>query len=110
MHSGLCFLVLLDFNQCVTALITSGQQKLKNVLFIAVDDLHPELGTYGIDFVKSPNIDKLASQSMVFERAYCQIAVRSPSRASLPQYFKENGYVSVGMGKIAISSSSTERR
>jgi hypothetical protein len=58
--------VLLAFNQCVTAEPTNGQQKLKNVLFFAVDDLRPELGTYGIDFVKSPNIDKLASQSIVF--------------------------------------------
>lgn len=102
---------------------------VKNVLFLAVDDLRPELGTYGVDFVHSPNIDKLASKSIVFERAYCQIAVCSPSRASLltgrrpdtnhvwkiandeywrtttnattiPQYFKENGYISAGMGKI----------
>ena len=101
----------------------------KNVLFIAVDDLRPELGTYGIDFVKSPNIDKLASQSIVFERAYVQVALCSPSRTSLltgrrpdtnhcwllwndeywrpftnattiPQYFKENSYISAGMGKI----------
>ena len=106
---------------------TEGQ--LKNVLFFAVDDLRPELGTYGSNIVKSPNLDDLASKSMVFERAYCQIAVCSPSRASLltgrrpdtnhvweiaadeywrdytnattiPQYFKENGYISVGMGKI----------
>ena len=105
------------------------QLQLKNVLFIAVDDLRPELGTYGYDFIKSPNIDALADRSMVFERAYCQVAVCSPSRASLltgrrpdtnhvwkiaddeywrnytnattiPQYFKENGYVSIGMGKI----------
>ena len=107
----------------------SNQKQLKNVLFIGIDDLRPELGTYGNNIVKSPNIDKLASQSIVFERAYCQVAVCSPSRASLltgrrpdtnhvwriasdeywrdytnattiPQYFKENGYVSVGMGKI----------
>uniref|UniRef100_A0A1X7SHI5 Sulfatase N-terminal domain-containing protein n=1 Tax=Amphimedon queenslandica TaxID=400682 RepID=A0A1X7SHI5_AMPQE len=55
----------------------------KNVLFFAVDDLRPQLNAYGVDFIKSPNIDALASKSMLFERAYCQIAVCSPSRASL---------------------------
>ena len=101
----------------------------KDILFIAVDDLRPELGCYGAETAITPNIDALAATSMVFERAYCQIAVCSPSRASLltgrrpdtnhvweisgneywrkftnattiPQYFKENGYVSIGMGKI----------
>ena len=101
----------------------------KNVLFFAVDDLRPELGAYGHKQVLSPSIDSLASKSLVFERAYCQIAFCSPSRASLltsrrpdtnhvwqisgdeywrtqtnattiPQYFKENGYISIGMGKV----------
>ncbi len=105
------------------------QSPKKDVLFIAVDDLRTELGAYGRTEVKTPNLDKLAAQSMVFERAYCQVAVCSPSRTSLltsrrpdtnhvweispaeywrtftnattiPQYFKENGYVSAGMGKI----------
>ena len=42
------------------------QSKLKNVLFFAVDDLRPELGAYGSNVVKSPNLDALASKSMVF--------------------------------------------
>ena len=119
------FLLLLG---CVIA----QQQQRKNVLFIAVDDLRPQLGAYGENYVKSPHIDELASKSMLFERAYCQVAVCSPSRASLltgrrpdtnhvweianneywrtvpdatnattiPQYFKENGYISIGMGKL----------
>ena len=108
---------------------TVTNKQLKNVLFIAVDDLRPELGTYGQNFIKSQNIDALAAKSIVFERAYCQVSTCSPSRTSLltgrrpdtnhvwaiatdeywrnytnattiPQYFKENGYISVGMGKI----------
>ena len=54
-----------------------------NVLFIVVDDLRPELGCYGKDYIKSPNIDALASVGMVFNRAYCQQAVCSPSRTAV---------------------------
>jgi iduronate 2-sulfatase len=100
----------------------------KNVLFIAVDDLRPELGCYGHPMVKSPNIDLLAKQGVLFERTYCQQAVCGPTRASLltgkrpdttkiydlkthirttmpdvvtlQQHFKNNGYFSEGIGKL----------
>ena len=98
-----------------------------NILFIAVDDLRPELGCYGRTQIISPNIDRLASNSLVFERAYCQQAICMASRASLlsghrpdtgniwtnrnvrnllpetvflPQHFKNNGYHTFGIGKI----------
>lgn len=54
-----------------------------NVLFISIDDLRPELGCYGKDYIFSPNIDRLAEQGVLFERAYCQQAICMASRASL---------------------------
>ncbi|MEJ7740337.1 MAG: sulfatase [Chitinophagaceae bacterium] len=108
-----------------------------NVLFIAVDDLRPELNCYGSTHIKSPNIDKLAAGGLIFNRAYCQQAVCSPSRTSLltgmrpdatriydlqthfrntipdvvtlPQHFKNNGYYSVGMGKLFHGNLQDER-
>lgn len=103
-------------------------QKKFNVLFIAVDDLRPELHCYGQSQIISPNIDRLASQSLLFKRAYVQQAVCAPSRngvmtglrpdaigiynlgtffrdsvpdvVTLPQHFKNNGYQAESMGKI----------
>jgi len=54
-----------------------------NVLFIAIDDLRPELGCYGSPIAVSPNLDGLAKDGLLFKRAYCQQAICRPSRASL---------------------------
>jgi iduronate 2-sulfatase len=117
----------------LAAIGSSGQNgrleaaQKSNVLFIAVDDLRPELGTYGKPVI-SPNIDGLGASATVFERAYCQQALCMPSRASLltgrrpdstkvyafnpdfrealpdvvtlPQHFKQSGYVTRAFGKV----------
>ncbi|MFT5499187.1 MAG: iduronate 2-sulfatase [Kiritimatiellia bacterium] len=54
-----------------------------DVLMIAIDDLRPMLGCYGDRHIQTPNIDRLAARSQVFERAYCQVAKCGPSRLSL---------------------------
>ena len=108
-----------------------------NVLFIAVDDLRPDIGCYGHAEAITPHIDALAKTGVIFRRAYCQQAVCSPSRTSLltglrpdstkvydlqthfrdtvpdvitlPQHFKRNGYHVVGMGKIYHSGLDDEK-
>ena len=57
--------------------------KKPNILFIAIDDLRPELGVYGSEIAITPHLDALAGDGLLFERAYCQQAICSPSRASL---------------------------
>lgn len=106
---------------------SSSKQKM-NVLFIAVDDLRPQLGCYGVKQIISPNIDRLAARGLLFERTYCQQAVCGPTRASLlsgvrpdtskiygnntpvrkampdvttlPEHFKNNGYETISIGKL----------
>lgn len=107
---------------------TNSQAARPNILFIAIDDLRPELGCYGSPIAKSPHLDKLAANGLRFHRAYCQQAICSPSRASLmtgarpdtirvientayfrelnpdivtlPQHFIKHGYEAVYCGKI----------
>lgn len=120
-HSFLTLALLLTFTSLQAA-------DRPNVLFIAIDDLRPELGCYGNEIVKSPNIDRIAARGVVFNKAYCQQAVCSPSRTAimtglrpdttkvwdlvthfraaqpdcitLPQHFKANGYHCAAINKI----------
>src|SRR5688500_13486265 len=111
-----------------SAIIECSAATRPNVLLICVDDLKPLLGCYGDKRIQSPNIDRLAKRSVLFERAYCNQAVCAPSRnalmtgvrpttmgiydlgtnfrfagsnaVTLPQYFMRHGYRTEGLGKI----------
>lgn len=61
--------------------LTSGAAA-QNVLFVAVDDLRPQLGVLGQSMTLTPNLDALAARGVAFKRAYCQVSVCSPSRTS----------------------------
>jgi iduronate 2-sulfatase len=126
--SGFHVLIGLVILYCQCTIKTDIDTTKPNVLFIAVDDLRPELNCYGANHIKSPNIDRLASKSTIFDKAYCQQAVCAPSRNSimtglrpdamgiydlytffrkkvpdvitLPQHFKNNGYYTERIGKI----------
>ena len=124
----LCLLVLSN------GIIAQQKKSNKpNILFIAVDDLKPILGCYGNTLIKTPNIDRLAKISTVFNKNYCQQAICGPTRASimtgtrpdvtqvwnlttqmrdvnpnlltLPQYLISQGYETSGIGKIYHPSS-----
>jgi len=112
----------------------AGEAVNQNVLFIAVDDLNTWLGCLNnFSNTKTPNLDKLATQGVLFSNAHCQAPLCGPSRASfmtglrpsttgmygmtpdeqvrsdnattkdilfLPEYFKKNGYHTMGIGKL----------
>lgn len=75
--SVLCLLAAIVFASAAVA------ADKPNFLFIAVDDLRPELGCYGSPIAVTPNLDALAKDGLLFNRAYCQQAICRPSRASL---------------------------
>ena len=121
----LAFTLLLG---AVVSLAADTKPKPLNVLFIATDDWRPEIACYGAKGMITPNVDKLATTAVRFDRAYCQFPLCNPSRTSLltgryptttgamdntvafrdahpewvslPQCFREQGYSTVRTGKI----------
>ena len=124
---GTIFLIftILILNACSKA----PSKEQPNVLFVVVDDWNDWIGILNSNpNVKTPNVDKLASEGFTFTNAYCASPLCNPSRTSiltgkmpsntgiyknnqwwipalpdivtLPKYFKDNGYHTVGAGKI----------
>lgn len=107
---------------------TAAEPTRANVLFIAVDDLRPELACYDKQHIHSPNIDRLANSGVLFQQAYCMVPTCGASRASLMTgirpardrfvnfltwaekdapgittlntHFKKNGYYTLSLGKV----------
>ncbi|MCA9013128.1 MAG: sulfatase [Planctomycetaceae bacterium] len=107
--------------------VRAAELSRPNILFLAVDDLRPELGCFG-EPVISPNIDRLAAKSVRFDRAYCTVPTCGASRASiftglrptatrfvtastsaqkdapgtvtLNTHFRNHGYHTVSLGKV----------
>ncbi|WP_288954853.1 sulfatase [uncultured Polaribacter sp.] len=129
----LFFLFLISFSFSTTV----AQEQKPNVLVFYVDDLRAELGCYGSKTAITPNIDKLASDGVMFNRAYTQQAICAPSRmstltglrpetmgiysiftplrkihkdvVSMPQLFNKNGYKTVSIGKVYHHSSDDKK-
>ncbi|ABG39417.1 sulfatase [Paraglaciecola sp. T6c] len=124
-----CSPVLADVpKNTAVAASKAAPTKKPNVLFISIDDLRPELGSYGSDIAITPNLDALAKRGVQFNQAHAQQAICGPSRASiltgirpdsldvhhnyqlfrhkledvvtLPQHFANNGYEAFYVGKI----------
>jgi iduronate 2-sulfatase len=133
MRSSLWFLLallslLVSASTTLNATESQKETRHPNVLLICIDDLKPRIGCYGDPLAQTPSMDRLAKRGVLFERAYCNQAVCSPSRnallvglrpqslgiydlptnfrkgspnaVSLPQHFKANGYFTQSFGKI----------
>jgi len=121
------FTLLIIF--CFVFTVTSAQKESPNILFIGVDDMADWVGCmdgYSGE-VHTPNIDRLANRGVLFTNAHCTSPICGPSRAAImtglrpeqngvyhnighyndytdavgfPLYFRQNGYYSLGAGKI----------
>jgi uncharacterized sulfatase len=116
--------LILTLGLAVTAPLASDPPTRKpNILFIVCDDLNDNVGCYGHPLVKTPNIDRLASRGVRFDRAYCQDPICNPSRTSflsgrrpqeklqdvvwLPHHLQQHGYFTIEHPKVAHSYGTT---
>jgi len=136
MRSSLWLVLALSLDTAASAErdgIHKNNEQLKNVLFIVSDDFRPNIGAYGSMEVSTPNLDRLASEGLLFKAAHVQFAYCAPSRnsfmsgrrpdtnkvwnfnnhfrepecggdkwTSLPEHFKNHGYLVTGGGMYVV--------
>jgi arylsulfatase A-like enzyme len=123
------FILFVIFISSLKTKNNSEISKNPNIIFIAVDDLRPQLNCYGKNQIISPNIDGLASVSYTYQNAVCNFPVCGASRASvltglrpnknrfksyktrmdvdanniltLGEWFKKNDYFTTSLGKVS---------
>ena len=118
--------------------LSFAADKKMNVLFIPIDDFKPLINSFGEKHIYTPNMDRLAARGLSFNNAHCQYAICGSSRVSLmsglyidsarvfsfapkmreanpdvltlPQHFKNNGYITTGIGKTFDSRTVDKKR
>ena len=76
------FLVIGVFLFPSVSLIASENRKTPNILWIIAEDMGPEMGCYGNPDVSTPHLDRIASEGVIYTRAYTTAPVCSPSRSA----------------------------
>lgn len=117
--------------------INAGQQDPPNILWIVSEDNSPLLGCYGDEFATTPNLDRLASEGVLYENAFATAPVCAPSRSTLitgifasamgtenmrskyplpdlirffPEYLRKAGYYTTNNAKTDYNTSAAEER
>lgn len=81
-YSVLVLLITLFFS-CDSSNKTKVKQEQPNILWIVTEDISPTLSFYGDNTAKTPNLDKLASESLIYDNAFAPVGVCAPSRSSI---------------------------
>jgi len=78
--------VLLSVFVCLLTLSCVTEKKVDkplNVVWISCEDMGPILGAYGNTIIKTPNLDRLAREGVLYKNAYSTVGVCAPSRFSI---------------------------
>jgi len=77
------FLIFLFSTNSISVTAQEATKKPLNVVWISCEDVGPIMGAYGVDQIKTPNIDKLAAEGVRYSNAYSTVGVCAPSRFSI---------------------------